>query len=61
MNKIYRFSPIMSQEELLSAIKYLAQNVTILCKKIIKNELPIKSLTIFSHYPDEFERLKELH
>ncbi len=57
--KLYRFSPINSKEELLEAVNYAALKTTELCKKITGEEYPIATLTIFSHYPDEFERLKE--
>ena len=55
---MYHFSPINSKEELLEAITYVAKKTTSLCKKITGDEYPISSLTIFSHYPEEFEKLK---
>ncbi len=58
MNKLYRFSPINSKEELFEAVDYIASKTTELCKKITGDEYPISSLTVFAHYPDEFEKLK---
>lgn len=60
--KLYRFSPIKNGEELIKAVKYVTKQNTKLCKKIIGTVLPITSLTIFSHYRDEYEKLvKILH
>lgn len=58
--KLYRFSPIQTKNELLEAINYVAIKSTELSKKITGNEYPISTLTIFSHYPNEFENLKKI-
>ena len=58
--KLYRFSPITTKEELLQAIGYVATKTTKLCNKVIDEEFPIEPLTIFSHYPTEFENLKKI-
>ncbi len=55
--KLYRFSPIKNEKELITVIKYVAKQNTKLCKKAIGKILPITSLTIFSHYQDEYQRL----
>lgn len=47
-------------EKLQEAIKYISVQTTALCKKVTNNEYPIGYLTIFSHYPKEFEKLKEM-
>lgn len=60
MEKLYRFSPIISEEKLLEAIQYVAQKATSLCKKITGEEFPISSITIFSHYNSEFENLQKI-
>ncbi len=60
MNRLYRFSPIKTQEELLESIRYIDSQATELSNKIIKKEYPLSSLTVFSHYADEFEQLKEI-
>ncbi len=60
MKSLYHFSPINSKEELLEAIAYAATKTTKLCKKVSGNEYSISSLTIFAHYPDEFEKLKSI-
>ena len=59
MNSIYRFSPITTKKSLLEAIQYIASKSTELCKKITGKEYPISGLTVFSHYPEEFETLKK--
>lgn len=53
----FRFSPIENREKLIEAVSYIATETSKLCEKIIGNTLPIKSLTVFSHYPDEYEKL----
>ena len=60
MNKLYRFSPIRTEEQLIESIRYIDSQARELSNKIIKKEYPLSSLTIFSHYPDEFEQLKEI-
>ena len=59
MDRLYRFSPITSKAGLLEAVMYTANKSTELSKKITNNQYPIASLTIFSHYPNEFEELKK--
>lgn len=58
--KLYRFSPINDKEQLYKAIFYIANKTTELCKKITGNEYLISGLTVFAHYPEEFERLKNI-
>jgi len=58
--QLYRFSPIRDEKQLREAIIYVAEKTSELSKKTIGKVLPIKSLTIFSHYPDEFEKLSEM-
>lgn len=60
MNKIYRFSPILSKDELFEAIRYIASNITGLCKKTTGEEYPISSLSVFAHYREEFVKLKKI-
>lgn len=56
----YRFSPIQNEQELIMAVNYVAIKNTELCEKIIGQKLPIKSLTIFSHFQDEYENLVKI-
>lgn len=60
MNTVYRFSPISSKEKLLEAVQYVASSATKLGQQVVGEEYPINSLTIFSHYQDEFAKLKEI-
>jgi len=59
MDRLYRFSQIKTQEELVIAINYVAEKATELCYKITSQTYPIDYLTIFSHYPEEFNFLKQ--
>jgi hypothetical protein len=58
--KLYRFSPIQNEAQLKQAVVYVATETPELAKKIIGRRLPISSLTIFSHYPEEFENLQKI-
>ncbi|MDD5769896.1 MAG: hypothetical protein PHE25_02925 [Candidatus Gracilibacteria bacterium] len=58
--KLYKFSPIKNYNELVEAIKYVSSKSSKLCEKIIGKKLSIKSLTIFSHYENEYENLKNI-
>ena len=48
---------IQNKIELLEAVKYVAAETSRLAGKIVGRSFPIKSLTIFSHTPSEFELL----
>ncbi len=58
--RVYRFSPIQNEEQLIKAVNYVATKTTELCKKVIGIKFPIKSLTIFSHFQDEYENLTKI-
>lgn len=58
--RLYRFSPIRNKEGLLKAAEYVAEQTTELCRKAIGRELPITSLTVFSHYQNEYKLLEKL-
>lgn len=58
--KLYRFSPIKSEKQLMKAVKYVVSSNRKLCRKITGKEFPISSLTIFSHYDDEYEKLIQI-
>lgn len=58
--QLYRFSPIKDEKQLREAVIYVADKTSELSRKVIGKSLPISSLTIFAHYPDEFARLSEI-
>ncbi len=58
--RLYRFSRIEDQERLIAAVRYVAESTTDMLKEITGESLPIGPLTVFSHYPDEFENLKSI-
>jgi len=59
--KLYRFSPIKSEDELMEVIKYLHVSCSKLCFKILGKYLPVAgNIGIFSHYDQEFEELKRI-
>ncbi len=57
---ISRFNPIVSVEQLLDAVRYVAEQTSVMCEKIVGERFPITSLTIFSHSPDECVLLTKL-
>lgn len=58
--QLYRFSPIKDKKQLREAVIYVADKTSELATKITGKPLPISSLTIFAHYPYEFEKLSEI-
>lgn len=59
--KLYRFSPVKSEEELMQAIKHLHIEVHKLCKNSFGSYLPVTgNIGFFCHYEEEFAFLKNL-
>lgn len=56
----YRFSPIVTEEGLSRALSYLAMRVPKLGQVTLGKVMPIDTLTIFAHYPEEYKFLKNL-
>jgi hypothetical protein len=55
--KLYRFSPIKSEHELFKVYGYITVKLEKLSKKLFNSELPITTLKVFPHYPDEYDFL----
>jgi hypothetical protein len=56
--KLYRFSPIKSEEELFGAIKHIHFECYKLCKQSFGRYLPnAGNVGVFCHYDDEYEYL----
>lgn len=59
--KLYRFSPIKSESELLEAITHIHFACFELCKQFFGKYLPVAgNMGVFCHYDDEYEFLIEL-
>jgi len=58
--QLYRFSPIQNEKQLRETVSYVASKTSELAEKVVGQKLSITSLTIFAHYPDEFERLAKI-
>lgn len=59
--KLYRFSPIKSEAELLEAITYLHEACNKLAYQACGRYLPVRgNVGIFTHYDEEFNALTEL-
>jgi hypothetical protein len=57
---LYRFSPIENQASLADAIAYVAGECTWLFFNAVGFAPKVKALTIFAHYPDEYDYLVRL-
>jgi hypothetical protein len=58
--KLYRFSPIESDDNLAAAARYVIQGSRKLCEILGVPAAPVGYLTIFSHYEHEYRRLLSL-
>ena len=59
--KLYRFSPIQNETELLKAIEYIHCACFELCKQSFAKYLPVAgNMGVFCHYDDEYEILIEI-
>ncbi|MBI4217408.1 MAG: hypothetical protein HY603_01250 [Parcubacteria group bacterium] len=59
--KLYRFSPIKNEDELLEAIKHIHFACFELCKQSFGKYLPVAgNMGVFCHYDDEYKFLTEL-
>lgn len=56
----YRFSPIRSEQDFQHALTYTVEQARELALRVIGHEMPIDTLKLFAHYPDEYEFLVEL-
>lgn len=56
----YCFSPIKNREGLIEAVTYVVTETSKLAEKIVGRSFAISSLTIFSHYQDEYELLVKI-
>ena len=59
--KLYRFSPIKNEQELLEAIKHTHFGCFELCKKAFDKYVSVAgNIGVFCHYDDEYKFLTEL-
>src|SRR5690606_7913247 len=59
--KLYRFSPIKNQSQLLEAINYIHLACYRLCKQSFGKYLPnAGNMGVFCHYEDEYQTLVEI-
>ena len=59
--KLYRFSPIKNEQELLEAIKHTHFGCFELCKKTFGRYFPVAgNMGVFCHYDEEYKFLTEL-
>ena len=58
--KLYRFSPIKNKTGLKKSIIYVTKQAKDLSEKILGKQFSVKAVTIFAHYPKEYEQLSVL-
>lgn len=59
--KLYRFSPIQNEAELLEAMKHIHFSCYALCKQSFSRWLPnAGNIGVFCHYDEEFKRLTKI-
>lgn len=54
---MYRFSPITSFQEFNNSLEYILSQLEELSFKTFGEKLPINTLKVFAHYPDEYKFL----
>lgn len=57
MNNLYKFSPINTETDFDKVLEYLVVELERLSLELIGAKLPINTLKIFAHYPDEYQYL----
>lgn len=55
MNKFYRFSPIKNETELQKVWEYIADQLHLLAKEVLHEDLSVTYLKVFAHYPEEYK------
>lgn len=60
MSNHYKFSPIKDVNTFLDAAIYVVNELGALSKRLLGSELPVGSVKIFAHYPEEYDDLKKL-
>ncbi len=60
MKKLYRFSPIENESDFEKVLEYLASELDKLSKELFNKQLPVTTLKIFPHYPEEYDYLHKL-
>lgn len=57
MNDLYRFSPLTNESEISAVWEYLVVELEKLSQTLLHEKLPINTLKIFAHYPEEYDFL----
>lgn len=60
MNKLYAFSPITSKEQFDAALKHIVEKAQKLSEQLTGTKLPIATVKVFAHYPDEFQFMNSI-
>lgn len=58
--KLYRFSPIEEEAGFKEALEYVVTQLQKLSEELLGEALPLKTVKLFAHYPDEYEYLHQL-
>lgn len=57
MNDLYRFSPLENESDVSVVWEYLVAELEQLSQTLLDEDLPINTLKIFAHYPEEYDFL----
>lgn len=57
MDRLYRFSPIASEDECQRALEYIQIKLRELSRLVLEEQIPVYTLKIFAHYEGEYEYL----
>lgn len=57
---MYRFSPIKDENEFNRVLEYLVGELEELSRQLLSQKLPINTLKVFAHYPEEYRFLLDL-
>lgn len=58
--QLYRFSPINDEGTFEKALEYIVSEMDKLSQEFFNDTLPITTLKIFAHYPEEYEYLHSM-
>jgi hypothetical protein len=56
--QLYRFSPLKNSQECTEALEFIHHKLRELSELVLEEKLPINTLKIFAHYPDEYDFLR---
>ena len=56
----HAFSPIFSKEQLDRALEYIAEQADALAREVLKRQLELDTLTVFTQSPEEYAFVSQM-